>query len=312
LHLNGICSNCEVKNTTDSVFCKKCGAYLHDAGDDPIRIDAESKGITERKKTYAALQESEQNYRSLVDQARDGIAAIQDEKIKFVNSYIADLLGYTIEELLDSSFMDYIEPAERPKAVDNYRRRMRGEDSLPVYESVLMRKDGSRVEVEFNAGIATFDGKPADIVIVRDITMRKRVEKERDRILDLTLDMVCVSDFDGYLKFLNPAWEQTLGYTNDELFEQPFLSFVHPDDQANTVAEIKKLASGQLTVNFENRYLHKDGSIRHMLWVATPIPEEKVMYAIARNITDRKNAEKEIDRYMNRLKALALQLTLTE
>jgi len=100
--------------------------------------------ITLRKEADAALREREENYRTLVEQAKDGIAVIQEGKIKFVNSYIAELLGYTVKELLNNLFADHIPPDELPRVTDFYRRRISGENVPTVYESAIQRKDGSR------------------------------------------------------------------------------------------------------------------------------------------------------------------------
>ena len=135
-----------------------------------------SEDITERKQGEEALRESEARYRSLVEQAQDGIAVLQDGKVRFANSYIAGLSGRTVEELLDTPFEAYLTVDQRPKIADIYRRRMNGEAVSSIYESAIEHRDGSRVEVEFNAGLTTYEGKPADLVIVRDITERRKAK----------------------------------------------------------------------------------------------------------------------------------------
>jgi PAS domain S-box-containing protein len=120
----------------------------------------------------------------------------------------------------------------------------------------------------------------------------------------LTLDLLCVADFDGYFKRLSPAWEKTLGFSRAELLAKPYLEFVHPDDRAATAAEAQKLATGASTVTFENRYLCKDGSYKWLLWIAKPVVEEGLIYAAARNITDRKRAETELRETSARFRSL--------
>jgi PAS domain S-box-containing protein len=140
----------------------------------------------------------------------------------------------------------------------------------------------------------------------------RQMQAERDRILEVSQDMISISGMDGYFKYLNPAWKKNLGYTDEELMSKPLLDFVHPDDRAKTLGEIESLAAGRRTVDFENRYTHKDGSIRHLSWMATPLPDEKRIYAVARDITERKQAEQMLQSYQQRLKALASQQTITE
>jgi len=124
------------------------------------------------------IKESEEKYRTLVEQAQDGITIIQDEKLKFVNSYLAKLLGYTIEELQGSTFIDHISPDEIPKIVNIYQRRLNNEPVPSIYESKIVCKNGVTLDVEFNANLSSFNDKPANLIIVRDISERKEIEKK--------------------------------------------------------------------------------------------------------------------------------------
>jgi len=113
-------------------------------------------------------------------------------------------------------------------------------------------------------------------------------------MLNLSLDLVCIAGIDGYFKYLNPAWEKILGYTRDELLSRPFLDFIHPEDHAKNDEEVAKLAADQQAIYFENRYIHKDGSIRHISWIAQPFADEKKMYCIGKDITERKWVEEAV------------------
>ncbi|MGD2184212.1 PAS domain S-box protein [Lusitaniella coriacea] len=125
----------------------------------------------------------------------------------------------------------------------------------------------------------------------KDLTQRQQAEQERDRFFTLSLDMLCIAGFDGYFKRLNPAWEKTLGWTEKELRDRPFLNFIHPDDREKTIAEAQKLATGNNTISFENRYCCRDGSYRWLRWNATPLLEEGLIYCVAHDVTQRKQAE---------------------
>ena len=124
--------------------------------------------------------------------------------------------------------------------------------------------------------------------------MITRVEVSTDRFFTLSLDMLCTAGFDGYFHALNPAWTKTLGWSLEQLCSRPFLEFVHPDDRASTIRETLCLQSGIDTISFENRYRHRDGSYRWLLWSATASQEERLYYAVARDITHRHHAEEEL------------------
>ncbi|MEL6908899.1 MAG: PAS domain S-box protein [Cyanobacteria bacterium J06598_4] len=103
--------------------------------------------------------------------------------------------------------------------------------------------------------------------------------------------MQCIAGFDGYLKRVNTAFSKNLGFTTDELLAQPLINFVYPEDRAATLAELDNLTAGESTISFENRYLTKDGRYRWLLWTAKPYTEEGMIYAAARDITQRKQSE---------------------
>ncbi len=123
-----------------------------------------------------------------------------------------------------------------------------------------------------------------------DIEERLRAEETLDQFFHLSLDLLCVAGMDGRFKRLNPAFTEVLGYTEDELLTRPFLDLVHPDDREATLAEMGKLADGRPTLRFENRYLHRDGSVRWIAWTASPVAESGLIYAAARDVTEAKMA----------------------
>lgn len=124
-----------------------------------------------------------------------------------------------------------------------------------------------------------------------------------ERFFEVNIDMLCCLDFNGYFKRLNPAWERTLGWTRAELMAKPFIEFVHPDDRERTLAQNRAVRGGGHALGFENRYLCKDGSFRWFLWNAAPDPDGSVIYSVARDITQRKQAEEERERLLRELQA---------
>ncbi|MGB7754423.1 MAG: response regulator [Candidatus Acidiferrales bacterium] len=128
----------------------------------------------------------------------------------------------------------------------------------------------------------------------RAIRERRMTEEELDQLFTVSLDMLCIAGFDGYFKRINPAWEKTLGLPIDELLAKPFHEFVHPDDRDRTEAESERLDEGEQVISFENRYRCGDGSYRWLLWNATPSPDNKLIFAVARDVTQRKEAERRL------------------
>ena len=139
---------------------------------------------------------------------------------------------------------------------------------------------------------------------------RARALRDFDRIFNLSPDLVAVADFDGYFTRVNPAAEQLLGYTADELLARPYLDFVHPDDRERTAAESAAIRGGRTTRGFENRYVRKDGSHRVLEWTATPVPDERLMYSVGRDVTERRHAEAEVERLADEQAALRRVATL--
>ena len=125
---------------------------------------------------------------------------------------------------------------------------------------------------------------------------RKEKEVGLERLFNLSVDMLCIAGMDAYFKHVNESFEKTLGYTTEELLKESFIHFIHPDDRASTMAEVEKLSHGESTIYFENRYLCKDGSYKWLGWTSMPDPERDVMYAIARDITNRRRIEEALQK----------------
>ena len=122
---------------------------------------------------------------------------------------------------------------------------------------------------------------------------RVRVEKERDRLFNLSLDMLCIAGMDGSFRRVNPAFGRVLGYSAEEITGRPLLDYVHPEDLAATVDVLRQLAAGQ-PASFEGRWRAADGRYRWLLWAINPVPEEKLLYAVAHDITDRREDEEKL------------------
>jgi PAS domain S-box-containing protein len=139
---------------------------------------------------------------------------------------------------------------------------------------------------------------------------RARAQDELDRIFTLSPDLITVADFEGHFTRVNPAVEEVLGYTEHEIIARPYLELVHPDDRERTAAEAAAIAHGKTTLSFENRYIGKDGSARVLEWTSTPVVKDRVMYGVARDVTERREAEIELERLAGEQAALRRVATL--
>jgi PAS domain S-box-containing protein len=134
--------------------------------------------ITERKRTEEALLQSEEKYRILVDNIQDGVFLLQDTKFHFVNEAAARMVGYTVEEVIGKDFREFVAPEHLEMVVDNYYRRLAGENVPREYEFCELHKDGkTRVYVNMTVGLINYHGRVASIGTLKDITERKRMEK---------------------------------------------------------------------------------------------------------------------------------------
>jgi len=185
---------------------------------------------------------------------------------------------------------------ELPERVENYILRKDGEKRLIVWNNSLMRNDAGDIIGVFSMGDDTTD--------IADL------RKGRDLLFNLSLDFLCIAGFDGYFKLLNPKWTLVLGWSEKELMSKPFMDFVHPDDRGDTISAADSLEVGQSVFSFENRYLCKDGSYRWISWNSLPMPEEKMIIAVARDVTEQKAAEERLRESEHKFKTLAESLPL--
>ncbi len=124
----------------------------------------------------------------------------------------------------------------------------------------------------------------------------RTLEAESARHFNLSLDMISTAGFDGCFKSVNPAFERILGYREEDLVGRPFLDFVHPDDRELTEREAAALSDGRSTVQFRNRYLDREGEIHWLEWASVPLPDEQIVYGVARDVTERRALEMELER----------------
>lgn len=136
--------------------------------------------------------------------------------------------------------------------------------------------------------------KKAQINLIQREEYIEKIEQEkiaRDQFFNLSLDLLCISNFDGYFIEVNPIWEEKLGYSKEELLSQPYINFVHPEDVENTLKQVENPIQISNLSNFENRYRCRDGNYLWLSWTAVTIVSQKIIYAVAHDITQQKQLE---------------------
>ncbi len=247
----------------------------------------------------AALTESRRRYLEIFEGSRDGFVMIDPSgKIIDGNPAYRRMLDYSLEELKQLEDFYAITPERWRKweQEEIWRKRLLHHGYSGVYEKEYIRKDGTVFPVELQAyAVFSRDGMLEYLWgVVRDVTEQKKTAEAYSRFCQMATEMICVADIrTATFVQVNPAFTDVLGYPEAELLGRPFLDFVHPDDLQETCAVIERmLLKGVDVISFENRYRRVDGTYRVLEWNSHPVPEEGLTFAIAHDVTRRK----EIDR----------------
>src|SRR6185437_16025580 len=134
---------------------------------------------------------------------------------------------------------------------------------------------------------------------------RETTEFHLSSFIEMTPDLVCIAGRDGYFRKVNRAVIDKFGYTEQELMTKPIAQFMHPEDRQLTLHKRAELFEGQSLVNFRNRYVTKSGNILWLEWTSLYFPADGVVFAIAKDITKRKQMEQEIEDDYQKFKGLA-------
>ncbi len=128
---------------------------------------------------------------------------------------------------------------------------------------------------------------------------RRRAEQERDRLFDISIELLSVTGFDGKFKQLNPAWEPALGWSIAELMATPWIELVHPDDREASLAALSRLERGETLIGFESRYRHRAGHYRWLSWNARSSTEAGLIFSATRDVTEEKAAREALENEMS-------------
>ena len=266
-----------------------------------------TQDITKFKKLEQNLKESEEQYKILFENIIDEIhywKVIKDKNgeiktwelvdanpsaLKAWNKTKEQVIGKTTNEIFDNDTQKLFMPIV--KKIFKTGKVYSWETFFPATKQYLSMDSIPLGEFFISTGRDITKTKEKEQELIKAKEQAQETEQKlklSDRAFNLTLDMICIAGFDGYFKYLNPAWERTLGWSIEELLSKPWLDFVHPDDADNTENIKSVIVDGKESYKFENRYICKDGSIKWFSWNSQPFPKENMMIGAVRDITETK------------------------
>lgn len=272
--------------------------YPFKLNDGEIAMLSAQLDITEIKKTEEKLKESEEKFRNLMNFSPVGITLSTTQgKILESNQAILDMFGIASkEEFINTPASDvYVDKNDRLQMIEMFKK----DGIIKNFEVRLKRKNGEHIWVSSHIHpLKLADGEIAMLSASLDITYRKKVEeqlKEYQHFFNNSNDLCLIANMEGYFETVNPNLEKVLGYSEKEWMEKPFIEFIHPEDMAAVLNEYGKQKTEAASVmNFSCRFRKIDGSYVWLEWNSIPDPVTEKIYAIGRDITERKKAEEQL------------------
>ena len=261
-----------------------------------------------------ALRESEDKYRTYIEQANDGISVVHKGKLTFVNSRLAEIMGFKVDELEGKGFLQFIPKGKLIQITDNLKRRLAGEEVPQVYESRILHKDSSEIDVEFNITTIVSNDEPATLAIIRDITERKQAEvalqksEEKFRTLfDTSPHAIALTEMKtGKIVDVNDKFCQLTEYKKNEVIGRSTtqLGFYSEDDRNRFVDELTD--SGKVH-GLEMDFRAKHGSIidAHMFAVPIQFEGEALVLTEFYDVTEQKRTKEALLESEEKFRSLA-------
>lgn len=252
-----------------------------------------------------SLDESDALFRRIVETTSEGIWTINlFGKIEYVNPRILELLGYSREQMIGQSILNFVDSSERKEIETLISNTKVGQFS--VLNRRFIKSDGTILWTRISSSpITDHRGRLVGrLAIVTDLSERRLAENERDQFFVNSLDMLGIASADGHFLKLNPEFENVLGWKLEDLLSKPYMEFVHADDIPSTLAEMKKMAEGIPTSGFENRYRCRNGEYRWLSWRTSRVKDGRCFF-VARDVTEQKLAAQRLRKSAEMQSALA-------
>jgi PAS domain S-box-containing protein len=147
---------------------------------------------------------------------------------------------------------------------------------------------------------------------LHDLTRTREIEEERDRLFNLSVDMLGISDFEGNFLQVNPAWVRILRWSRDDIMSRPLTDLIHPEDRAAFASYLQRLQAGEPVRDLEMRAECRDGSFRWISWSSFPLSDRRQIFTVAHDVTEKREADVRLEAYQTRLRDLASELATVE
>jgi PAS domain S-box-containing protein len=214
--------------------------------------------------------ESNDFYRDMIENSRDGICITQNGVFTYVNKSFCEMLGYSANDLTGSQASDLLTPQDKERMVNQHYDRMAGKLAKTIDYTTLIHKEGRQVHIEFTATPIEYEGMNASFISARDITERKRMQEKLEQseqkyryLIENARDGIIITQF-GKFKFVNKAFCQMTEYTETELLEKDFIDTVAEEDKQRLMDYHKlRMAGSQHNMIYEANGVSKSGKITH-------------------------------------------------
>ena len=233
---------------------------------------------------------TEDIYRKAIEDIRDYAIFMTDADGIVTNWNVGaqHILGYTEEEIIGKDASKIFTTEDRTRGVPEKELASAATLGRAEDERWHVRKDGSRF---WASGVVTpvrdAEGKLIGFSkVMRDMTERNKLTEERDRFFALSIDMLCIVHLDGRFQRINPAFQEVLGFSEEELLAMSIFEILHPDDLGATLSEYEGLAAGEPVTFMENRLRTKDGRYKWVAWSYFPVPEDGLAFGVGRDMTE--------------------------
>lgn len=234
------------------------------------------------------------------EMSKDMLVITSDNIFSKVNPATEKILGFSESELLGKPLMSFVYHEDLSSTKKEFKKLESGITSVN-FENRIVCKDTSLKWLNWTIHPDVESGNL--YAVARDVTEQKEYEeslKTGNTFFNMSLDILVVASKDSFIK-VNPSLVNVLGYSEEELKSKPFLSFVFSEDVETTKKEMKQLKKGMSLLNFRNRWICKDGSIKWLSWNATSDSTTGILYARARDITELLKLEQEEQAALNEL-----------